>query len=255
MVKSRLLHPLVLITLGNTLFIVTAGYTRKDSALRPISFFAFLVLSYGALFGIHDYIQSDGLIGRTLGALIGTAVFSFWDRLLLRKWSYGHEYLGPIEDTDDLKKKQSRWAFGTDVSQELLCTGSALEASNVAHFSEDDWQYVPSRSTFLLTQVSLILRNYYLRNLALNLQLQPGMGWASDDYVPFFTRLSSVSMEEIIARAQITSGHWMTTYGTIQVCTAIPAVIAVLLNSDHIKKWRPMFGSLSSAYTIRKFWK
>lgn len=51
-----------------------------------------------------------------------------------------------------------------------------------------------------------------------------------------------------------TIGFWVRLYCVIEGSNAVASAIAVSLGLSKARDWRPIFGSLSEAYTLRNFW-
>ena len=85
--------------------------------------------------------------------------------------------------------------------------GSAKELSNVPNFSEDDPQYVPPDSWFLLHRVCLVIGLYYLNTFYLDIRLRLNQALLADIYIPFLLRITSVSVEKVITRVQVSVAY------------------------------------------------
>ncbi|CZR63672.1 uncharacterized protein PAC_13569 [Phialocephala subalpina] len=131
------------------------------------------------------------------------------------------------------KERKSRWDFGSEVAASTRCFGSEKEVGNVPYFDNVDLKYVPTRSTFLLRSNPTLL---------------------DDPYIPFFTRIGGVSLEEIITRIRVSLAFWTTAYYYIQFPCSVFALINVSLRAVDLKLWRLAFGSIKTCYTIHGFW-
>jgi hypothetical protein len=254
MTNPLLLHPLVLFVAGNLVAISTAAFTKRDSALRYVAFVVCAALSWLGLSNFHIYIQTTGWSGQIFAAAVFTNPLVVLDRLLIRKWAFGHDFLGPIDLPDAEKKNQSRWEFGSDVSGSTRCIGSEKEVANVPYFSQENSQYVPSRPTFLLHHACLVVGMFYLNTFSIDIQLHTNRSLITKYHVPFLSRLPDVSIEEIFIRVQISIAYWVAIYSLLQLVYSLLAVISVSLKPQGLKFWRPMFGSIGSSYTVRGFW-
>ena len=255
MANSLLFHPITVVVASSMITTSTAAFTKRDSLLRYVSFFMCLIIAWMALSNFHDYVQTTGWSGRMLAGAVFTCPLVLFDRLLFRKWAFGQDFLGPIDLPDAEKKKQSRWQFGYEVSASLRCVGSEKEAANVPYFSQENPTYIPSRSSFLLRHASLVLGLYYLNTISVDMQLGADQSLIVEKYVPFFSRISEVSVQEILNRIQISVSYWAAQYCLLQCLYSHVAIINVLLNPRELKFWRPMFGPIKSSYTIRRFWR
>ncbi|KAL9120579.1 MAG: hypothetical protein Q9187_002866 [Circinaria calcarea] len=123
-------------------------------------------------------------------------------------------------------------------------------------FSAKNPKYIPSRGQFLLHKAAIFLICYTILDLATSGPPQPDVNAKnfSARKVPLFSRLSTVSGEDLIIRLATTVGLWVSLYCVIQVGTSLHAFICVALNIDEPKDWRPSFGSLKEAYSVCRFW-
>jgi hypothetical protein len=248
------IHPLILFLLGNLLNTATAAYTPKYSPVRYFSFLLSLTISWLGLSTFHQYINTTGWAGRTLAGALFTCSLINADRLLIRQWSYGHDFLGPSSTSLAEQKNQSRWEFGSQVSGSTRCIGSEKEVSNVPHFSAQNKEYTPSLARFLIGHFFTIIALYNLNTFAINVQLQANQHLLTNAHIPFLTRLGDVSGEEILTRVKVSMSYWVAQYCYLQFLCSIFAFIAVALSPRSLPTWRPLFGSLADAYTTRGFW-
>lgn len=251
----RLRHPLVLFIVGNLVTTCTAAFTSKNSLIRYAAWLLSVTISFLALSNFHIYIQTTGWAGRVLAGALFTIPLVLFDRLLVRQWAFGHDFLGPVELPDVEKKKQSRWKFGSDVSGSTRCIGSEKEVANVPYFSQENPRFAPSQSTFLLRHVCLVVGLYYLSAFCVDVQLRANHAILVDDYVPFLWRITEISLEEIVTRVQISLSYWLAQYCILQLPYSLFAVITVSLKPQELKLWRPMFGSIKACCTVRAFWR
>jgi hypothetical protein len=254
MANSTLRHPLILFLTGNLASTATAAYTHKDSPFRYLAFIFCATIAWLTMFDFHAYIQTTGWAGRMLAGAVFTVPLVLLDRLLFRKWAFGHDYLGPVEDPDEERRKQTRWEFGSAVSGSTRCTGSDKEVANVPYFSQQDHQYIPVWSNFLLRHCCLIAGLYYLNTFSTDLQLHANQELILDDYIPFLSRFANILGEEIITRIRVSIAYWVQQYSLLQLLFSVFAVINVLLKPRELKFWRPMFGPIKTSYTLRGFW-
>ncbi|KAE8445948.1 hypothetical protein EG329_012727 [Mollisiaceae sp. DMI_Dod_QoI] len=254
MAKISLNHPLILLLIEYQITTATAAFTQKDSSLRYIAFFICVVISWYSLATFNLYVQTTGWSGRSLGGTHVAIPLTLLDRLLLRKWAYGQDYLGPVETPHAEKEKQSRWDFGSGVAASTRCVGSKKEINNVPRFDDEDPKYVPTRSTFLVRHLGLVVGSYYMNTFFVDMQLRFNQALLGDPYIPFLTRIGDVSLEEIITRIRVSIAFWITTYCYIQLSCSTFALINVSLRAVDLNLWRPAFGSIRTCYTIRGFW-
>jgi hypothetical protein len=131
-------HPLILFLVWNLISTATAAFTQRDSWLRYLGFILCAAITWQTLSNFHLYVDSTGWAGRCLAGAVFSDPLVLFDRLLIRKWAFGHDYLGPVETSEVERKKQSRWEFGPEVSASIRCIGSSKEVANTQYFSDQD---------------------------------------------------------------------------------------------------------------------
>jgi hypothetical protein len=248
----RLLHPLLLFLLGNQLLGLTLSFTKKNSPLRIQAFLISILLGYLAFKSWPHFIQSKSWPGPFLAGGIFGNVNLMFDRVLLRQWDYETDYLGPL-DVPEKERKVSRREFGKQATASVRGAGTAWETANVPHFDETDHDFVPSRTTFLMRHGAAIVFCYYVSCLLADVKVSR-KSFTGDEYIPFFTRLSDISTEEVISRVILCLAYWASTYTLIQTLFSLGAVMGVLTKPQELKYWRPLFGSVGTVYTLRNFW-
>lgn len=248
-------HPVILGIINNIVATAGAAFTEKDSSLRLFFFLVTVAITWAALSTFQDYIQTTGSTGRILAGAIFTVPNVYFDRLLFRKWSYGEVYLGPVEDSRVERKRQTRWEFGTEVVGSTRCAGTEKEVANVPHFSQEDPQHLPTRPAFILRHFCIAVGLYYLNEFVLDQQLRVNQALLSDAYIPILSRIRSVSFDEIATRVIVTYSFWAAQFSLLHVYWSLAAIVSVIFKPGELKLWRPLFGSISNAYTMRNFWR
>ncbi|KAI9723913.1 MAG: hypothetical protein M1828_004032 [Chrysothrix sp. TS-e1954] len=128
------------------------------------------------------------------------------------------------------------------------------EVNNVPTFSQTDPQYTPTRAVFLAKASLLFTVCYLIMDITASSPLPANAAETfADTRVPFFARLSSVSIEELLTRVFASLAFWINLWANLQLGYTLVAIPSVILGSD-VRSWRPVFGSLSEAYTLRLFW-
>ena len=73
--------------------------------------------------------------------------------------------------------------------------------------------------------------------------------------VPLLTRIDDVSAEELGMRIGATIGAGLGIYCAQEGLQSLLAMIAVGIGLGDVRYWRPRFGPISEAYSLRKFWR
>ena len=148
-----------------------------------------------------------------------------------------------------------RIRFGLSISLESRYSATRWPVKNIPPFSRKDPKYVLSKGEFFRQIViKLIIYILILDLTTLAPHDDKKIITFSSDRIPFFTRLSTTSPEEIFARTLSVIAYWSISYVMIDTLYCVLALIAVLSGVTTINTWRPAFGSISDSYSIRQFW-
>jgi hypothetical protein len=267
------LHPFFMYIFASQLVTQTAAYTSPSSGWRPVIFLFLLAIAAYSMYWLPYYLPSGYYQERTLAGAFVVVVLLYFDRLLLKKWAFGPGLLGP-EDLPDgkpgiayqkfieartndpkLSESAARRAFGQLVPGTCRCTGTRWEVKNVPHFSEKDPGYIPSPTDFLLRgSISVALYYVVLKLIMDKLAEAKFSSLLTDDHVRLFSRIGSVSAEELLFRFTYTLLFWVGLRCSIQFYYTSASIISVAFNPDSVKTCRPIFGSITYSYTLRNFW-
>jgi hypothetical protein len=125
----------------------------------------------------------------------------------------------------------------------------------VPKLSASNPDYIPSRLRFVLQQAVSAVVCYLLLDL---LGQRPPPSNAAQLFdpalVPVFSRLHSVTDPEIKVRALSIAGFGVTFFLIIQGLQSFAAALAVGAGLSPVKSWRPAFGSIWDAYSLKNVW-
>lgn len=165
----------------------------------------------------------------------------------------GHESRKQLTTTQSFWK---RLRFGMSAAASFRWSGTKRQVKNVPHFSANDPSYVPSKAMFLRQTATKIVVCYLVIDL-LGLGNDEGMNVANFDSskIPFLTRLNEISFAELAMRCSATVGAGMGIYCSQDCLQSMLAFVAVALGFSKVEDWRPRFGAVGDAYSIRRFWR
>ena len=127
---------------------------------------------------------------------------------------------------------------------------------NLPVFSPENPKLIPSRPAFLRWTAFKIIAYYItLDILGLGADAETSMRTFAPQRIPFFSRLSEITMEEIATRFLTTLVSGIGIYCSQDGLQSLFALVAVGMGASEVRSWPPRFGSLHDAYTIRRFWK
>lgn len=94
---------------------------------------------------------------------------------------------------------------------------------------------------------------------AFSLSVQPESNAANallfaSQNVPFFARLQDISMQKVAIRIATSFTFFLHVYCIIRIQYSIVGIVAVGTGLSEVSAWRPPFGRLVDAYTVRHFW-
>lgn len=261
-------NPLILLLVQYMATALIVGFTTPTSVLR------FAVLPLMATCTAICVTSSKALLVRTpwaatVGGYSVTYLFQYIALALLSGCSY--ETDGPNStpaprqgtERENYSKARTvsqafrtRFAFGMSAAASFRWAGTKREVKNVPPFSESDPSYVPSRGTFLRHTAARILACYLVIDLmGLGNDEETNTVYFDSTKILFFTRFSEVSLTEFFMRLFVTLGAGLGIYCTQQCLQSIIAFTTVALGFSKPENWRPKFGAMRDAYTIRRFWR
>ena len=280
--------PLLFWAVQNTLCILIIAFTPPTSPIR----LCFLpLLSAGVLY-IFPHIRSSTkypLWAGLLGAGILSGVLQYIEVALSSKWSFqaGGPTLTAAQELISEKKRvangtaekavRSGWeeiprkTGGGEISEPLRFgyyamfsnrhCGTPYEVNNVPRFSDKDPDYIPSRGAFLLRKAVVVSACYLVLDLvALGMQSatkeaeQTAAVPGSREHANFLIHHAQLSVLPFLKKIPLTASFWFVSHCFIQSFFSVFAFIRVACGLDSVSFWRPNFGSLSNAYSLRQFW-
>ncbi|RDW66633.1 hypothetical protein BP5796_09382 [Coleophoma crateriformis] len=146
---------------------------------------------------------------------------------------------------------------GTDLVFNKRLIGTAQEVKGVPKFSSKDPSYVPSKTQFVAFRATRALLLYLFLGMLLR---EPPPEIVNicrpSDRTPFPIRLvqGTVGIEEYITRLALTLSFQMSSVLFQMLGHDCVSLIAVgILNNDPAA-WPPRFSSITTAYSVRRFW-
>ena len=263
-----LTNPLILLLAQYMVTALIVGFTTPTSLLR----FAVLPL-VATCSAICVATSKTHLVRSPWAALVGgysvTYLFQYIALALLSGCSYEADgpdsTLAPRQgaEREDYSKPRtvyqafrSRFAFGVSAASSFRWVGTKREVKNVPRFSASDPRYVPSKNTFLRHNAARILAYYLVIDLmGLGNDEEVNTVYLDSTRIPFFTRFNEVSLTEFFVRLFATLGAGLGIYCCQQGLQSILAFTTVALGLSKPENWRPKFGDIRDAYTIRRFWR
>ena len=204
------------------------------------------------------------------GSSVGWAIH-YIEIALLSRWSYEnrgpnppfqqqldrnkHPHKDTVSELNTVRFLK-RLRFGYLVTFSFRNCGTPYEVKNVPHFSSQVPEYVPTRSRFLRrTAASSLICYLFLDLSGLGMQPDRNPNLYSSERVHLLTRFGDISREELLIRTLTSLSVWASMYCIVMLYQDISAFVCVISRLNEVKSWRPAFGPLKEAYSIRRFWR
>ena len=260
-------HPALLYPL-QLLVIFAASFTQPTSSIRHAAVFLSGLLAWSFFKTCHN---PTFFINNVPKVMIGTSLTTFFfhaiERLLIRRWYFDADGPTAYENNkakakivwDDVPKRiknNSIWdkaAFAIDLLFSPRSIGKPWQIKKVVNYDDRYPAFVPSRRRFLVRTTLLSIGLFLVADFA-TMAPPPDPGLFRPRKIPLLTRLSQVTAEELIIRIFATVAFYVNTYITASLIANVPSLLSVGSGLSSPSSWRPTFGSLSEAYTVRKFW-
>ena len=262
-----MLNPLILFAVQLLLTIAVLGFSARNSALR-LSTIPVLTLCSALIVPRCMQFVHRSSWAALVGGYSTTFLLQYIATILSdRQYSpaevsshkqNGHRSAEEVEPTSQ-KQKTGVWECvksGLEATCSCRWSGTPREVRNVPLFSSQDPSYEPTHAVFLRRHFFLLISCYLMLDvLGLGADPEKTKIFFAPAMIPFFTRLRQVSGEELAMRVFGTLGSGLGILCSQQGVYSILALIAVGSGLSEPKYWRPLFGSISDAYTLRRFWR
>lgn len=201
-----------------------------------------------------------------------TYLLRYLELALLEKWSFDDrgptrtkKLEKPRNEATELKNKTiayphqatawQRLKFGASVTLNPRQLNTPYQVKNVPTWSNNDPRYTPSRGDFLQTTAVKVLLGYLIIDLcSLGADPERNKVLFSKEKVGLFTRLDRVSAEELLIRVSASFILYLNIYCIFMIMHGSLMILAVGSGFSSVKEWRPAYGSLAEAYSVRRFW-
>ncbi|KAI9164116.1 hypothetical protein HJFPF1_05753 [Paramyrothecium foliicola] len=255
------LHPLLISTIQQFFFIYVAGFTTRDSILRPVGFGIFLISTFVALSNFHDFVEPPGWVARTVASAFPQISLTYFERMIVRKIEFNGtsvmahtEKDAKIQSMSVATNLRSRYVFGQEVASSMRGLGTSWEIKNIHHFDSKNPSYVPPAAVFVSANLLKSIICFFTHRFCINTQLALNQRYMSPQYVPIFRRLQDLSFAELQVRYIATIATVVSIFCFIQGGYSLAAAASVVANPRAVKDWRPIFGTLTDSHCLRLFW-
>jgi hypothetical protein len=269
-------HPIFLWVVSFVLNVIVVSFTSTSSIIRPACFPVLVFTVWVMLRSGKAVHYTHPMYANLLGGSVFTLALQYFNLVVVRKSSY--DTGGPTttpegvpirlvdpqepktatkvdENLSAFTKSRRRILWGVSHIFDSRLSGTPWEVKNVPHFSEQNPDYIPSKTTFLRNNILRCFISVLLLDLARpSADITQNATLFADSKVPFLARLSSVTAEDVVMRVVTTTASTAITYLLFQAMYSSAAVFMVGLNLSRIERWRPLFGDLTDVWSLRRAW-
>ena len=272
--SSPFLQSVTLISIEVLITALAIGFTSAFSTpIRSFGFPLVVASAYVAFQLVIHHIPSTLWAG-VLAGNASTYVLRYLELVLIDKWSFDHGGPTRLKSSPDERGRKrnsenngratasvqpptiwGRLRFGLSVTLNPRLVNTAYQVKNVPRWSQGEPQQVPSRGHFLGRTALIVFLNYLAVDLcSLAAQPERNVSLFSDEKVAFFRRWNSLGLEEIVIRVSASLILWLNIYCIFRIFHGLIVLLAVGSGFSNVQDWPPPFGSLSEAYSVRRFW-
>lgn len=262
---SPLTDALFLLLFLLSLSALTIGFTEPASPLRPALLPVLILLVYRIL-PLCLPATNNVLLAALLASPSISFLFQYLDAALLSQWSpsaggptKGDRVVDQIPRKGKEKREEMPWGrgrlkFGIYAATSPLYIGTPFEAKGIPYFDAKDPTYIPSRVRFLRQKAFVVLICYLFLD-SMTLAARPEL----NQILYHADRISMLdsknwSKEQLGVRVGSTLGYWICLYCVVQGYMGVAGLLTVGMGASGVELWRPAFGRVREAWTVRRFW-
>ncbi|KAF5665702.1 acetyltransferase [Fusarium heterosporum] len=222
------------------------GFTTPSNLLRPTIALFVCWLTWAFNQAIYDALHS-----RLHVALLSTGMWiqclKTFNDLCLSGLSFEDEASALPKPTID------RISFGFSNLWNMRGVGTSKEISQIHPWSSKD-SLIPSRGQEAKRHARNVIISYLILDVFAN-QPPPDLdNMMAPRNEQLLARFGEVSSEEAIFRLFASFGFWLNTFCVIQLINSAFSLLYLGCNVYPVEKLPPIWGRLSDAYSIRRFW-
>ncbi|KAF2009043.1 hypothetical protein BU24DRAFT_474509 [Aaosphaeria arxii CBS 175.79] len=272
-----MVHPIFLFLVSFTTNVFVLSFTTPQSLFRLACFLIPIFNVWYMLYSQNTVTFSHPMYANLLGGSIFTFALQYFNLVILRKSCYEqggptrtpegatlqsnqndkkvNDKIKPVGHTKWLPTATKRLSWGTAHIFDSRGSGNPWEVKNVPRFSTNDPHYIPTKNEFLIRNILICLSSTILLDIVRpSADSSQNEKLFADHKIYFFSRLGSVTVEEISIRFLTTLASTVMTYLLFQAMYSAGAVVMVGLGMSRPDRWRPLFGDIREVYSLRRSW-
>ena len=268
-------YPVLFYILEQSVIVLTISFTSASSLLRPALLPILIFTAYPIILYCPTVFYRSAWAGLVGGSII-TSVLHYVEIALISKWDINAQ--GPtaspsstdhvaetklkprVSSTSSLPLKNgflTRLRFGYFVTTSNRNIGTPYTVKNTPAFSANDPTYIPTRTQYcswrLFTMAAtFLIIDFFETQTPSQTPEQYALQYSSDA-VHIFTG-NPLTISSAFSRWITVLLYWCCTAIVIDAFCNIFAVLSVLLHLKPVSAYRPSFGPVAEAYTLRGFW-
>ncbi|KAL4726996.1 hypothetical protein ACLX1H_005895 [Fusarium chlamydosporum] len=231
------------------------GFTKPSNLARPMIAFTVAWLTW-----VFNQAIDDALPSRLHVALLSTGMWiqclKTFDDLCLSKMSFEEEITAKKSTPTSASPLTARLRFGVSNLWNMRGIGTSKVISQIPLLSDSPatLSLVPSRAQEVVRHVKNATLSYLILDVFAN-QPPPDLDkFMSPRNELLLTRLGEIDAEEAIFRLFAVFGFWLNTFCVIHLVNSVFSLAYLILGLHPVEMLPPIWGRLSEAYTIRRFW-
>lgn len=273
-VSSLLFHPVIFWLIELLLFIFIIGFTSPTAILRP-AVVPVMVACICKVVSISPTLLRGPWSAWGCAAIMNL-LMHYVECALIAKWNFTTQSptssAAPQMSVGKRNTRsestittqthggtfRERFRFGYVVLTSSRNIGTPYMVKGTPEFSPEDPNYIPSRRAFLFRKAAIIL----LAFLTLELTSQAAQPLEynevvfSAEAVPIFRgSRENLTREKIIFRLVTVMGYWLVFYMVVNGIISFFNFLNVALGIEDVRSFRPNFGPIREAYSLRQFWR
>lgn len=252
------LHPLFYFAIETLLVSFGIGFLPARSHARLVLLPLIALCSYGIIHSGHEYIRS--LWVSPLSGFANGIVLQYFDLGLLRSWDFETQSkVLLMKEKPDIQNLRMRLSCVIDRLRFGFLSIFSMRKINTPYEIKNTPQFRSGRAPLTLDFFLLHTLKLLVCTLILDISSQlPAPSNPTELFstgkIQVMSRVGAITTEQIIIRLVGSFIYWINLFAVLQGVFSVTAVLTVGLGLSHPGSWKPLFGPMHSATSIRGFW-
>lgn len=159
----------------------------------------------------------------------------------------------PAQSVGLFSEAKARLLYGYRTYVNYRYIGTPLQLRNVANFSSKDPNYVPTRARFLIDNMIRVVVAYLITDFISHRPPPDLKLFAIPTRALLFGGSSQLNLQPLVLRVATTVIFWFVLRLSIDLVYRLTCIVFVGLGQEP-KDWPLYFGSVTDAWSLRRFW-